>query len=195
MTYDFNHIPESIQFNLWKHHLNYIKEQIRNSASLGESALIDIKHEILKIGASQMDLYLGDLSPYTISREIINMLTGLKINNRILYEKWISSGVKFYRSLILSDNSKWILRQGNDDKKYIHIHPARRSSFCIRVKAVTLKTAILVSVLSNIQNSIPENLLLINSIRKEFLEEPPIKSLSTAGSLVKLIQLIKKSPA
>ncbi len=190
MNYDFNHIPEPIQFNLWKHHLNYIKGQIKNSARLGENATTVIKHEILKIGASQMDLYIGDLSPYTISLEIINKLAGFGIKDKILYEKWISSETKFYRSLILSDNSKWILRQGNDERKYIHIHPARSSSFCIRIKAVTLKTAILISLLSCLQNSAPENLSLINSVRKEFLDEPPIKSLAAAGSLIKLLKLI-----
>lgn len=187
-------LPVIVQFNLLKHHLNYIKERINYSIEDETESFITLKNELLKVGNSQMDIYTGNLSPSSICREILNELHRLEINGIVLYKDWIFSNPQAYQTLLLSDKSKWVLRIGEDEQKYVHIHPARNSFLCIRVKATTLKTAIFASVFSRIKHQVPDNLSIINSVRKEFLKEPPVKSISTARNLIKLIKLINDKP-
>lgn len=186
LNYD---VPMPITFNCWKHHLQFVKEQIKNQAVAGASEQ-DLKKVLLVIGESQMDLYLGNLSPLEISIEIINKLNQKKLSDKKNYTNWLSQSTKHYNLIAISDGSVWTLRLGQDEKRYVHIHPGRQSPLTIRVKAHTLKTAIVVAVQAQKMNTTLTQLSFINDVRKSFLNLPPLKSISSLTGLGKFMNIL-----
>jgi hypothetical protein len=83
-----------------------------------------------------------------------------------------------------------VLRLGEQENRYVHIHPGRYATHTIRVKAGTLKTAIAVSIWKKKFNCTEITLALVNRVRKEILYTSPVKSFSADEGLGKLIQLI-----
>ena len=55
-----------IYFNCWKHHAGFIVQQIKTVNRI--DMFDEIKFHMLKIGESQMDLYIGNYSPAEISK-------------------------------------------------------------------------------------------------------------------------------
>lgn len=53
---------------------------------------------------------------------------------------------KDFRIITLSDSSQWMLKYHNDRANYVHLFPARMSTHSFRVKANTLKSAILYNI-------------------------------------------------
>jgi len=92
----------------------------------------------------------------------------------------------------LIDKSVWTLRLGENTERHIHLHPGRHSPQTIRVKAATLKTAILCLCLVNAGQTETIETVTINEIRKKYLNEPPIKSFISASGLGRMISLLSK---
>ena len=180
-------IPPPINLNCWKHHAGFIKKQIE---SVKETKVLDqLKVYLLKIGESQMDLYFGEYSPAKISEQLLNYLHSKKILSSRQYKDWLSKDGKDYQLVELKDKSIWTLRLGDDVSRYVHIHPGRYSPYTVRVKATTLKTAILVLSSEKIGEIKTIETKTVNQIRKKYLDEPPLKSLSSASGLGKLLEL------
>ncbi len=139
-----------------------------------------------------MDLYLGKLTPSVITRFIKKFLKEKKVFKYESYEQWLISEGKEFRLIILPDKSTWTLRMGDQEENYIHIHPGRYSLHTIRVRALTLKTAICVMAYINIHKNSPPDLELINNVRKEFLNAAPVKSLSSTSGLRRLLNVFEK---
>lgn len=182
-------IPKPINFNCWKHHVGFIRKQIESVRKTIE--LERLKRYLLKIGESQMDLYFGKYSPEKISDQILNTLHQNKIFESEQYKNWLSKEEKDYRQIELKDKSVWILRLGDDISRYIHIHPGRYSSHTIRVKAVTLKTAIFLLCFEKFGENKSFETETVNQIRRKFLNEPPLKSFASAYRLKGLIGLLR----
>ena len=169
-------VPEPVKLNCWKHHLMFIKEQISNVDNNVSGN--ELRKILLLIGESQMDLYFGKLSPKQISIFIINKLKKKRVYETSKFKEWIVNDGKNYRMIYLPDKSTWILREGNEIKRYIHIHPGRYSPLTFRVKSLTLKGAIAVVTTFGVERSKKLFLDDVNSIRKEILNQPPLKSIS-----------------
>lgn len=179
-------LPKPFLFNCIKHHARYIKSRIELL-----SKRIDLLAEnLLIIGESQMDLYLGQLSPSEICAEVKEKLRQCDALDRSKYSQWLQTKGKDYKTITLSDTSAWTLRHAEDEQHYVHIHPARYSPHTIRVKALTLKTAIAVLVYSKKSKSSPLDLTVVNYVRKEILFESPVKSLKNSASLIKVMNLL-----
>ena len=186
-------VPLPVLLNCWKHHLGFIKEQIK-TIRFGESkSLDDIKQNLLTIGESQMDLYMGELSPAEIGRQVIDCLNESGIFSFNDYKTWIAKEGREYKLVTLNDDSIWTLRMGADKERYIHIHPARNTFNTIRVKATTLKTTIILLCWIKVYGGLYSDLEIINKVRKDFLSEPPLKNVSVNKGLAKLISLFLKS--
>lgn len=177
-----------VNFNCWKHHAGFIKEQIL--ATRSEQDLKELSNYLLKIGESQMDIYIGNNSPKEISTQIIKQLKSKNLFEHKNYKKWIIEDENRYHKLTISDNSTWILRLGEDNEKYVHIHPGRYSPQTIRVKATTLKTAIMISCCQHIGELKVVDTESVNNIRLNYLNEPPLKSLAIAGGIRRLVDLL-----
>jgi hypothetical protein len=139
-----------------------------------------------------MDLYYGRMSPREIANSVNEILR--KENAFLLahYADWLKRNGRDYQLVKLEDRSTWTLRLGESPERYVHIHPGRYSAQTIRVKATTLKTAILVLCFEKIGEIISLNTETINTIRKKYLNEPPLKSLSKASGLQKIIDVLSK---
>lgn len=154
--------PAPFLFNPLKHHLAYIQRYIiETTPSL-------LSENLLKIGGSQMDLYTGRLAIEEICQQIKLQLFADNAFDRVSFQKSLKRG---YQKLTLSDDSKWILRTGNDPDRYIHLHPGRYSPHSIRIKASTLKTVIGCLV---IYGKSDIDLLKINQVRTEVLGLSPV---------------------
>jgi len=182
-------ISQPINFNCWKHHAGFIKKQIESVKEIKE--LDQLKVYLLKIGESQMDLYLGDHSPVKISEQILDYLHSKKIFSEKLYKDWLSKDGKDYQLVELKDKSIWTLRLGDDAERYVHIHPGRYSPNTVRVKATTLKTAIFLLCFERLGAIKSFDTETVNNIRKKYLNEPPLKSFSKASGLGRLIDLFR----
>jgi len=158
----------------------------------GINEIEGLKVYLLKIGESQMDLYFGDYSFLKISEQILDSLHRNKIFLSKKYRSWLTKGGKDYQLIELKDKSIWTLRLGENPERYVHIHPARYSPHTIRVKATTLKTVILVLCCQKIGLIKSIETQTVNQIREIYLDEPPLKSFSSASGLGRLIDLFHK---
>ena len=182
-------IAPPINLNCWKHHVGFIKEQIRSVHSLKD--LEKLKKTLLKIGESQMDLYYGNYSPSEIAEQISMELKKKKVFSLDRYKDWLTQNKTDYQLLTIIDNSVWTLRLGENAERYVHIHPGRYSPNTRRVRALTLKTAILTLCFENFGEQKLFNVELINQIRKNYLNEPPLKFVSKESGFGKLLELFR----
>jgi hypothetical protein len=183
-------IPPPINLNCWKHHAGFIKKQIE---SVRETKDIDqLNNYLLKIGESQMDLYFGEYAPAKISEQVLDYLHSKKILSSRHYQDWLSKDGMDYQLVELKDKSIWTLRLGDDAKRYVHIHPGRYSPNTVRVKATTLKAAIFLFCFEQLGEIKSFETETVNNIRKKYINEPPLKSFSTASGLGRLIDRFNK---
>ncbi len=184
-------IDKPILFNPWKHHLGFIKEkilQVKNEIDLEE-----IRKNLLQIGDSQMDLYFGNLKLENIVDQIYSYIQSNNLTSKDKYQSWLTTDLRNgYSQLTISDISIWTLRLGNEDKKYIHIHPSRYSPFTIRIKSIVLKTGILLFSYLNFQEGSYIDLSLINHLRKKYLNESSLKALDFQKGLGKFLVFLSK---
>jgi hypothetical protein len=184
---DIQNSDTTVMFNAWKHHRNHIISRITSvsSTALGRQ---EIMQGLAVIGNSVADLYLGHLSPDEICSEIISMLKTGGNYEPGHYSPWLSQN-KGYRMVSLSDASRWTLRLGNDESRYIHIHPGRYSPNTIRIKALTLKTIVVTVYWCRIKNE-KANLGIINQARLELLNEPPLKDAGSIAGIARAFKII-----
>ncbi len=181
-------VPGQINFNCWKHHAGFITHQIKTIKKT--ETFEKLKLKLLKIGKSQMDLYFGNYLPEELSNQILSALDKKRISSFEEYKDWLFKKGKNYQLLKLKDRSVWTLRLGDDFKRYVHIHPGRYSPQTVRVKAITLKTAIIILCFKKLDQIKTVETEKVNEIRKKYLNESPIKSFSSASGLRRVINLL-----
>ena len=137
-------IPEPIMFNPLKHYLPFIKDLInKNIPSENTSDQKELIRQLKHIGNCVMDIYTGDMSQDRIFLEIDDFLKVSNLYGKDHYKSWIGPGFNDFRVVPLSDASEWTLKFHNNETRYVHIFPARSSPHTFRIKANTLKSAIL----------------------------------------------------
>jgi hypothetical protein len=140
--YSENQIPPPLLFNPLKHHLGFIRDYIADKTKKridNQSVLKDLKH----LGGSLMDVYSGPLSPQKILREINNYLKENNLTEREVFNSWAGKGPMDFKTIKLSDGSQWVLKYFDNEIRYVHSFPSRYSPNSFRIKANTLKSAIL----------------------------------------------------
>lgn len=183
-------VPLPINLNCWKHHAGFIKNQILSVTSVEE--IEKLNSSLRKIGESQMDLYMGKFLAEEISYQIIKTLKREKIFSFEQYKKWLYKDREEYQLVTLKDKSIWTLRLSENEQRYIHIHPGRYSPYTIRVKATTLKSAIMILCIEQMGEIESINTESVNQIRKKYMNGTPLKFLSKASGLKGLIDLLSK---
>lgn len=180
MDLSFN-IVAPVLFHPLKHHLGYIRHFIQTAPNPV------FYQDLLRIGAAQMDVYLGVLSPVELRAEIVTLLQeGLVLEEpAFLAHLAINQG---YLSITVSDGSEWTLRQGNEPKKYIHIHPARYTLHTVRMKAGALKTAILM-VRAGLESL--DDTAVINKLRMG-IGLSPIKNVRESEGIRRAWEMVRK---
>jgi len=182
-------IPLPIMFSPVKHHLIFIRDEIQQWKS---APWQDTKAYLLQIGNNLIDFYTGKLTVEQICTETLAFFENNEILEKNAFLDWLQA--PNWKKILLSDGSEWLIKAGNDGKRYIHIHPAKFSLHTIRVRATTLKTVIALLVNGISPNILPKfRLEKVNYIRKTQLNLSPIKSLHTSESgIMRLWLLIDK---
>ena len=75
-----------LTFNCWKHHAGFIKKQIEFYRD-EKISVRELQKTLLVIGESQMDLYVGELSPQKICDEIVSKLKSTGVHALEAYKK------------------------------------------------------------------------------------------------------------
>jgi hypothetical protein len=177
-----------VLLNCWKHHAGFIKSKVIQYKKNPERNSLALTQEIISIGESLMDLYTGELTPQEIADEVLHQLEKEQASGMREYGAWLKQEGKGYKIIKLADLSQWTLRLGERKTKYVHIHPSRYSLHTIRARSASLKTAILFSIS---QSDETENkLILINRIRKEYLNLPQLKNINSASAMLRLTALL-----
>src|SRR5262249_58157913 len=72
----------------------------------------------------RVDLCVGPYAPAEIGRLV---LARLEEDGRLApdaYRAWVAAGGG-YRMVKLPDESEWVLRQGEEEGRHVHLHPGR----------------------------------------------------------------------
>ncbi len=181
-------IPEPFQFNPLKHHLAYIREYTFDK--IPEDNNPDIKiliKELKHIGTSVMDVYTGRLSIKNICSEIAEFLYSEKLSEKRAYSEWTGKKYNDFRIFILSDKSQWMLKYHNDESRYVHIFPSRLSPHTFRIKANTLKSAILYYILIGKDYISRRDLNHARSL----LGLSPVKDPADADAITAMIEILR----
>jgi hypothetical protein len=188
MEIDYD-IPEPFQFNPLKHHLAFLEEFI--SLRLSDEKAHDINSivkELKHIGTSVMDIYAGSLTIRKIIFEVGFILKSNYLADESAYSGWTGKTINDFRIISLSDSSQWMLKYRDDRTRYAHLFPARESLHTFRIKANTLKSAILYFIITGKDFVSGEDL---NKVRA-LLELSPLKDSAEADAIIKMIEILRK---
>jgi hypothetical protein len=167
-----------VLFNTWKHHAGAIRSRIEAAAALGESGLRGLADQLPVVGTELMDLYTGSLTPVAIAERVLDILRANRHLDLAPYKAWLVESRSYGVVTFAEDSTRWVLRLGEEDGRYVHLHPARWAAQTRRVRANVLKTAILAQAHAAIQGGDPADVARINLVRKEFLGLSPIPRLA-----------------
>jgi hypothetical protein len=167
--------PPPALFHGWKHHARFLCAHIRRLGAGGPDALSRLPADLLAIGGSQMDLYLGPLTPAAIAGALIDQLAAADRLHPQRYRAALADSGG-YLVADLADRSRWVLRWGDQPGRYVHIHPARYAPQTLRVRAPVLKTA-LAALAWAAAHGVPLDLDAVNAARAALLGWQPLKAL------------------
>ena len=187
MTFSYD-IPAPLVFNPLKHHLGFIKsfieENVYKSRSAGDGQVIkELKH----IGGSVMDIYSGDLKYSEICDEFICYLKTKKLISRSMFTKWAGSDPNDFKTIYLSDGSQWILKYYDHEQRYVHTFPARFSQHSFRIKANTLRSAILYQIFIGKDFITEENLNTARAIGGL----SPVKDVMDTAAITEMVEILR----
>lgn len=174
-------IAEPFLFNIWKHHLQAIR-QLRASR-IERNELLEA---IATIGARTHDIYVGALGVDEIAEQLGAQLKEQDAFELDAFQAWL--GPTEHRSLTIGDESVWILRLGEVSGRHLHVHPARHTPDSVRFNAPVWRTATLAFFTFDDRNEC--DLEAINQLRKDELDLSPIAQLMDGEGISKALDLI-----
>ena len=184
-------VPKPVLFNTWKHHAAALRHRIGEFVRGREAALQSLADELIVIGAKLMDLYTGSYSPAEVGRLVLEQLGRDGRLELEAFRDWVraESG---YRMLTLPDESAWVLRLGEEEDRYVHVHPGRWVPHTRRVRANVLKTAVMVLAVAGVRGGEPMERTLVNRVRQEYLGLAPVgRHLDGEQGLGEVIDLLR----
>ena len=190
----------SVMFNAEKHHLQTIADKAGEYIAQGEGSLEQLLDKLVNKGVHRgsyngvIDVYVGSLRPEQMKAEIAAFLDERGITDFESYRHFLETHGQikrrgYYSSFTLSDGTIMTLRIADDQNQYVHVHPGRYSPNTFRVKAYSLKTAILALYLARCRGLSGQDISIINEARN-YLELPPVqnKAASIYATIEKLEQ-------
>jgi hypothetical protein len=186
--------PAPILLNTWKHHAGALRRRIREALHAGDAALLPMAQGLVVMGAELMDLYTGKLSPAAIGEGVLAHLRSVDLLDPSAYRAWIAVGGGYRVVTLAADASQWVLRQGDEQGRHVHVHPARWTPHTLRVRANVLKTAVLVSAYVGIHGGDPSDVAIVNDVRRRYLGLSPLGKLAAGDqSIAALIDVLQAS--
>lgn len=157
-----------VLFNTWKHHAGALRQRIVETVQSGPEALNRLAAQLVVIGADQMGVYTGAFTPAQIADQVLAKLRESRVLECADYRRWIEE-TNGYRVLTAEDQSRWVLRMGETNGRFVHMHPGRWSPQTRRVRANVLKTALMILAHTAIQGGDPADIALVNRVRQNYL--------------------------
>jgi hypothetical protein len=184
-----------VLFNTFKHHAGALRARIAALAEQGPGALAEMGSRLAVLGSKLMDLYTGNLSPRDISARIIEQLWEAGRLELPAFRDWLARQEEYAVVTFAEDESRWVLRLGDDEVRYVHLHPGRWSPATVRVRANVLKTAFLVLTHARIHAVNPMDREVINEVRRDLLGLSPVADGPDEGlGLGAIIELLGRGP-
>jgi hypothetical protein len=178
-----------VKLNPLKHHLGFLKARME---CWKEMEWEEVREEILELGNNQFDMYKGYLTVRQICEEADQHIRISGIHNREELQKWL--GRIAYRSVLLSDGSKWIIRESDSPALPAHIHPARYQECVIRVRSTHLKTAVaLIYENRKCRPAVPDpGTGFVNRVRTEKLSLSPVRSVNDSRRILETLRFLSQ---
>ncbi|MBL8794861.1 MAG: hypothetical protein JNM56_13210 [Planctomycetia bacterium] len=184
--------PSPILFNAYKHHAGILRQRIQQTVAAGPAGLDDFARELVVLGTELMDLYHGRCTPTEVGEQV---LVRLSADQRFAFPEfrdWISAGGGYQVIELPVDQSRWVLRLGEEGGRYVHLHPGRWSPQTCRVRANVLKTALLVLADVGLHGGEPLALPRVNAVRQRYLGLAPLgRDLSGNQGIGEIIGLLQ----
>jgi hypothetical protein len=138
-----------------------------------------------------MDLYTGDRTPHDIGQQLLDQLHAAGRLDLDVLRAWLAAHGNFATTPI-DDGSTWVLRLGDVDGRYVHVHPGRWTPKTVRVRANVLQTAVLAVVHAAIHGGDPMELGRVNAVRSKYLRLAPLGSAPSGdGGMGAIIALLR----
>jgi hypothetical protein len=134
-----------------------------------------------------MDIYTGDLPLDKVLTEVLDFIALNKISGKEPYKEWAGTNYNSYRIITLSDSSQWTLKYHNHETRYVHIFPARLSPHSFRIKANTLKSAILYYILIGKDFITGDDL----NRARAFMGLSPVKDSAETEAITEMIEILR----
>jgi hypothetical protein len=188
-------VPHPVLFNTWKHHAAALRQRIAETVQGGDPALDDLADQMVVIGTELMDLYVGSFSPAEIGAKVLQLLRADGQLALAAYRTWITAEGGYRVLTFAEDESRWVLRMGDEADRYVHVHPARWAPATRRVRANVLKTAVMALAYVGVHGGDPLDLSLVNQVRREFLGLTPMgKDLAGDQGVGAVIDVLRRPP-
>lgn len=183
-------IPHPFLLNTWKHHAGWIRRRVGQAVGDGRDAVEVLPVEMAVVGARLMDLYTGPFAPAAIADHVGDQLRAAGRFEFDPLSEWLRDSGE-YAMLDLPDGSKWTVRLGPADGRYLHLHPGRWVPNTIRVNANTLKSAVMAHALAGLTGRDPADLAVVNEARRKYLGLLPVRELTGDGGLGAVIEVLR----
>jgi len=182
-------VPHPVLFNAWKHHAGWVREQIAGAADGGEDGLKHLADAVVVCGTKLMDFYYGNLTPWAVGESALARLHRLGKSEFPAFRDWLEPQGGF-SGFATPDESRWILRAGDEADRYVHLHPGRYSPHTVRVPGITLKTAIVTLALARQTGADPLSVAAVNDARERYLALPPMATVDRTRGLGAVLRLL-----
>jgi hypothetical protein len=193
-AHDLLAIPEPVLFNTWKHHAGALRLRVAELAQAGPAALPEAVKHIVVLGGGLMDLYTGALWPVGICAKVVELLREEGTLEPEAYRAWLAGREDHAVFTFSEDDSRWVVRLGDEQGRYVHLHPGRWSPATVRVRANVLKTAFLVLLHVAVHGGDALDRTLINAVRGEHLGLSPLgRDPEGEGGLGAAIDLLRRA--
>lgn len=183
-------LPHPVLLNTWKHHAGWVRWRVTAAAGAGPGGVAALPAEMAVVGARLMDLYTGAFTPAELAADLSDQLRAAGRFEHAPLAAWLGAQGEF-ALLDLPDGSKWTVRLGPADGRYLHLHPGRWAPHTVRVNANTLKSAAVAVAHAALTGRDPGEVAVVNEARKRYLGLMPVKGLTGDGGLGAVIDLLR----
>jgi hypothetical protein len=181
-----------VLLNTWKHHAPALRQRIRETVQAGAPALDRLASRLVVMGTELMDLYTGRFTPAEIGEKVCAALAAEGRLALPAYRAWLAASGGYGVVTFAEDDSRWVLRLGDEADRYLHVHPARWAPATYRVRANVLKTAVLVLAHVGIHGGDPLARDVVNLVRGRYLGLAPVgRDLAGDQGLGKILTVLR----
>jgi hypothetical protein len=184
-------IPSPVLINAHKHHAGFLRERIRHAVATGPSSLQPLSEELVVVGTRLMDLYHGPFAPREIADKVLAELRSAGRASPDGFRAWVEEAGGYRTIDFMEDASRWVLRFGEEEGRFVHVHPARGSPFTMRVRANVLVTAVMAVAFAGIHSGDPLGRKVVNTVRRDYLGLEPLgRDAATSEGIGAVIALL-----